>query len=471
MSVKTAATFVKKIFATSHFSSQAELFQKIDVEATARKLDLENKGMLSGKKEIPSSDSVANDAVENSILSLIEEEKDTSYSEAAKWFNAYNERIKSLGIEHHTQKLEEGKQKITTDIKALLNTFKNSELFSYKKELLQKKREFDNFKIENHLTREPRYKEAKILGYAIVFFIFAFESALNGYFFAKGHELGYLGGISEAIIISIINIVFLAFLLGWQGLRQITHVNWSRKVIGIFFLLVFLLAVPTFNLAVAHYRQAFVAHTEDPGQIMLKTFLDNPFKLNDFDGYMLTIMGITTCIIACIEFWNLSDPYPGYERLSRELKILDETYTDIQNELVEELLQIRDNGFKEMTNAVDVLNKNQHEYRMLIERMKNIKLQIKPHFSRLEQSARELLTIYRDSNKAERSTPSPKRWEEQYTISYPDLDAFHIPTEIDIANIVNKAQEELPKMMDEINKECDKAISEIESLNFFYEQG
>ena len=95
---KKLLAFKDKIFSPSHILT-TEIFQRLDIQVTAQKLNLEKEGHLSGQEERPDKDSTTNDVIENKIVSLIEEEKVHSYDEARKWLDAYNERIKSLGIE------------------------------------------------------------------------------------------------------------------------------------------------------------------------------------------------------------------------------------------------------------------------------------------------------------------------------------------------------------------------------------
>ncbi|MBM9515096.1 hypothetical protein [Desulfogranum marinum] len=446
------------------YAQYANIFDKLDVLKTAKKLDLVKKGQITGQSNKPATESQSNDENENRIISIIEEEKDKSYEEAIKWFSAYHERVKSLGVDVNINQLQKGEKKITTDIRAVLNTLKDSTLYKLQIDIGKKKRELNEFRKNNLLTREPRYSDSKVWGISIIILILAIESSLNGYFFAQGHSLGYLGGITQATIISIANIIFNSCLLGWVGLRQITHQSVWRKLLGVSCLLALIAFVPTFNLFVAHYRQAFVMQVTEPGMAAIETFKSSPFQLYDFDSYLLILMGVSAFLIATIDLWKIYDPYPGYEFLDQRLNKLKDQYVDNKAFLVEELTAERDNGFSEIQQALVELTSKQEDYRMLISKMEHLKSQLVPHFARLEQSARELLAIYREANVLTRDTPPPARWQCEYELAVLETNSLHMPTVHDVSQIVEMAQEALPKMMAAINDECSNAIDKLELL-------
>jgi hypothetical protein len=446
------------------YAQYANIFDKLDVSKTAKKLDLVNKGQLAGQFNKPATESLSNDVTENRIISIVEEEKDKSYEEAIKWFSAYHDRIKSLGVDVNINHLEKGEKKITTDIRAVLSTLQDSTLYKLQIDIGKKKREMSQFREDNSLTREPRYSDTKVWGISIIILILAIESFFNGYFFAQGHSLGYLGGITQAAIISIINIIFNSCLLGWVGLRQIIHKSIWRKLFGISCLLTLIGFVPAFNLFVAHYRQAFVMQVAEPGIAAIETFKSSPFQLYDFDSYLLIFMGVAAFLIATIDLWKIYDPYPGYEFLDHRLNNLQDQYAENKTLLVEDLTAERDKGFSEIQQALVELTSKQENYRSYISKMDHLKSQLAPHFSRLEQSGRELLAIYREANASTRNTPPPVRWQSEYELTTLNTDSFHMPPVYDVSQIVERAQKSLPKMMAAINDECSNAIDKLELL-------
>ena len=96
--------------------------------------------------------------------------------------------------------------------------------------------------------------------------------------------------------------------------------------------------------------------------------------------------------------------------------------------------------------------------------MENLKSQLEPHYARLEQSGRELLAIYRGANELARETPAPTRWQDEFEITAPSTESFHMPTIYDVSKIVERAQDSLPEMMSAINDECSNAIDNLELL-------
>jgi hypothetical protein len=62
---------------------------------------------------------------------------------------------------------------------------------------------------------------------------------LNGFFLAKGNELGYLGGAVEAFTFALLN-VGVSFLIAAAGVRELNHRNLLRKLFGLISLLGYL---------------------------------------------------------------------------------------------------------------------------------------------------------------------------------------------------------------------------------------
>ena len=455
--------FFKSKQSTGAYSNNVDIFNPIDVPKVAKELELEKRGEIDGQSNKPISESLSNNDIENRIISIIERERHKNYEVAGKEFAAYYERIKSLSIDVNVNQLEIGEKKITTDIRAVLNNSK-TDLYKIQNDIEKKENEIKRFKSSNMLSREPDYNDNKIRGYAVIAILFFTEIGLNAYFFAQGNSLGYLGGISQAFIIAVINIILFGFLIGWIMLREIEHVKKWRKLVGYISIVLLILLVPAFNLLLAHYRQASIQQAVEPGMVALKTFMASPFNLYDFDSCLLILFGIAIIVWVILKFWKINDHYPGYESLDKKLNELQKEYTVDKENLVTDLISERDEGFSVIKNAVKELALKQDDYRMLFTKMEHIKSQLESYLTGLEQSGRELLSMYREANESTRNTPSPARWQNEYTITPSRMDSFQMPPFHDVSEIVEKMRKSLPDIINTINNECSSAMAELELI-------
>jgi hypothetical protein len=115
--------------------------------------------------------------------------------------------------------VEEFRRKVETEFTPLLKEIENK-----KDDVNQSYDELESFKSSNGLRRSAIYPDSNILTVALLVTMVIIESAFNSSFFAAGSDLGLLGGIIEAGLISIINVSFGVF-LGLMVLRNKNHIN------------------------------------------------------------------------------------------------------------------------------------------------------------------------------------------------------------------------------------------------------
>ena len=95
------------------------------------------------------------------------------------------------------------------------------ELHSLRRHLRDLELERDAFLRRHKLTRTARSATggSLTLKVGVLLALFVFEVFLNGFFLAKGSELGYLGGSVEAFTFALLN-VGVSFLIGAVGVRE-----------------------------------------------------------------------------------------------------------------------------------------------------------------------------------------------------------------------------------------------------------
>ena len=151
------------------------------------------------------------------------------------------------------------------------------ELHRLRRHLRDLELERDEFQRRNKLKRTARWAFGGnlTLKVGVLLAVFVFEVFLNGFFLAKGSELGYLGGAVEAFTFALLNVGG-SFLIAVAGVRELNHRNLFRKLFGLLSLLCYVALALGLNLALAHYREASGSLVSDAGREVLLRLQASP---------------------------------------------------------------------------------------------------------------------------------------------------------------------------------------------------
>ena len=262
----------------------------------------------------------------------------------------YQDRLSRLGGIGDYTKVDVNARDAISDFRRAVDSGR-SELYIEEEKLKEISDERKLFVKKNKLERTAYYPETKgsvVLHCGVISVLFLIEAIANGRMLASENDWGLFGGTMEAIIIAFLNIG-IAAVTGYFGLREMFHRHLLRKILGIFWLGVWLLFATGFNLLVAHYRD-FISYPRseaswitDPGipQLIVQNFLQNPIGLNDFLSWVLCGIGILFAFIVLIEFFKMDDAYPFYGRVDRKYQKLRGRYTRLRSDLINELDETR----------------------------------------------------------------------------------------------------------------------------------
>ena len=198
-----------------------------------------------------------------------------------------------------------------------------------------------------------RHSRRRAVG--VLLAVFVFEVFLNGFFLAKGSELGYLGGAVEAFTFALLNVGG-SFLIAVAGVRELNHRNLFRKLFGLLSLLCYVALALGLNLALAHYREASGSLVSDAGREVLLRLQASPLAIADVKSWLFFGLGILCSLIAFADAFLIFDPYPGYGTLEKRRTEAHEAYIRQKSDLVAKLLEIRNQ-------AIEILEENLLEFR------------------------------------------------------------------------------------------------------------
>jgi hypothetical protein len=305
----------------------------------------------------------------------------------------------------------------------------------------------------------------------VLLILFMFEVFLNGFFLAKGNELGYLGGASEALTFALLNIG-VAFLIAVVGVREINHRNPFRKLAGVLALAVYIALLFIINLSLAHYREVSAAMLSDAGREVLSRLQTAPLALVDFKSWLLFGLGVLCSLIAFVDSFLIFDPYPGYASVEKRRAGAHDAYIRRKSELIERLLEIRDEAIEILEEANRDLSIRRSEHDSILESRARIVRLFAAYQTHLDRAVNALLSIYREANRGLRKTPPPQR----FSVSYA-LDKIPVEPELadtssreELRRAIAESQGLLAGQIEAIHGEFEQAFASYREIDNFVEE-
>jgi hypothetical protein len=301
--------------------------------------------------------------------------------------------------------------------------------------------------------------------------LFVFEVFLNGFFLAKGSELGYVGGAAEALVFALLNIG-VAFLAGAIGVRELNHRNWLRKLFGLVALLAYIAIAIALNLTLAHYREVAGALVSDAGQEVLTRLRTDPLGIADVKSWLFFGIGMLCSLVAFGDSYLLFDPYPGYGLLEKRRAGAYDAYIARKNDLIERLLAIRDEAIEILEEANRDLSVRRGEYDAIMESRTRLMRLFEAHQSHLDRTANALLSTYREANMRSRSTPPPVRFAVPYALEKipVDQEAMPISAREDLRRSIAESQAVLVEQVHAIHDEFERAFASYREIDDLVEE-
>ncbi len=422
------------------YRASLEIFPALNVAKLAADLAVGKMGAQRGAAEEPSSDSAALDDVESRIVERVEAEKNSAHGILLDELHLYKERLSGLDFEGRFATIRQAAPAAVSEFRAEAAQGRD-ELHSLRRHLRDVEAERDEFRRRHRLKRAARWAAGGnlTLKVGILVVLFVFEVFLNGFFLAKGSELGYIGGAAEAFAFALFNIG-VSFLAGAVGVREFNHRNYLRKLFGLVAFLGYLALAIGLNLTLAHYREAAGSLVSDAGQEVLVRLRAAPLGIADVKSWLFFGIGILCSLIAFGDSYLIFDPYPGYGMLEKRRAGAYDAYISRKNELIAALLAIRDEAIEILEEANRDLSVRRSEYDAILESRARLVRLFDAHQAHLDRTVNALLSTYREANKRSRKTPPPLRFAAPYAVE-------KIPTEPELR--LNSARDDLRRSIEE----------------------
>lgn len=402
---------LKSVFASSDFVPTSAVFPSIDSEKTARDLKLEDHGKTRGLANQPPSEAKDFDHIETGVIERIEELRRKGLENYETNRRVYNERLTRAGQASKEVEIVAGSAQ--NDFGALVQSWQ-SRIEGVRERLNETYVWRAKYRIRNRLERPAKEFEGWLKALSLLVIVIAIEAGINSYLFSKGNEFGLLGGILAATLVSLVN-VGMSFMLGYMS-RYMHHRSIVLKFGGFCVLFLWLAAAGTLNLAVAHFRDGLEAGLEWTlaAQGAVPQMLAKPVELASIESWILFGIGGLISVISYRKGWHTDDPYPGYGPVQRQLmKARDSYEAELKNALYD-LQERRDVAIEELQDANEQVRSGISEAIDALFGQSTLGAHLKTFLEQCDVKAAHLLAIYRDANRAARTTPMPKSFDKPF---------------------------------------------------------
>jgi len=383
------------------------VFPPLDAEALAAEMKLERLAHQRGAAGEPPSGAVGPDEVEIRVAERVETERRRAHAVLLEQLRVADERLANLDFEGRFAEIRQAAPAALSEFRAEAATGRD-ELNSLRRKLREHEDAKAAFKREHRLTRPPHPPTAgaQTLKFGLVAVLLVVETLVNGSFLAKGSELGPVGGTTEALAFSMLNVIG-SFLFGRLGHPQLVHRGVFHKLLGLVSLTVWLAAAVALNLALAHYREVAGQTLAEGGGAVIQRLATDPAGLTDLKSWLFFAIGFLFSAIAYIDGYATVDPYPGFGDLQRRLDAVHEAYIGRKQDLIDRLLDVRDDYVQSLEDANRDLSVRRSEYDQILATRARLVRLFDQHQDHLRQVHARLVALYREHNRRARTGPAP----------------------------------------------------------------
>lgn len=385
------------------------IFPDIDLEKTKDDLRPEERGRSRGELDQPTTLPDQPDEVEREILSFVEGARKQALDMFHDHLRSYEDRLRHLDIAGRAQEIELAARDALSDFRSATHGGVD-ELHGPWERLATVSQEYAIFRSRNGITHAAYVPASLILHSGLIAFLLLAETVLNGVFFARGNELGLIGGFADALVISMLNVA-ISCIFGRLLLPQAWHRYVWRRIVGVSSMVFWAIGIFIFNLFVGHYRDALGA--ADPTTAIstgLAAFREDPLALADFKSWALVGLGCLAAFVALIDGFRMVDPYPGYTTVARKLAEAEDDYTNLKAELKGKLEDRKAQVVDALRAAQEDIGKRRAEHLEIRNARTRLVEGLSAHLRHLHHIGGALLAAYREANLQTRRSAAPARF-------------------------------------------------------------
>lgn len=388
-----------------------QAFPPLDIETIATDLQLETRAKESGSHNQPMPDTDLEDSLEGDILADIQRRAHKASEDYRSQLDLYDGRIQRAFLATNQRvAIEAAGESALTDFKVqALDDLDH--LHNARVEVEGRERECEAFRTAHHLDRLPHLVSTseRIVRGLVLAVVVVLESMLNGSFFAQGSETGLIGGITQALVLAVLNVgsgvLYASY--GLPLLRAAQHPTVLRWGVTVTYGLWAL----GLNLFIGHFRDLFIQHA---GKVMVADLLSRlttaTLQFDDAQSLLLVALGIGLNILTVIDAQGMNDHDPRYGALGRRRTDAVIAYTDQKARCLADLTERRDAANDAFSRVIELMRTAEFDLRLAMEGRFRLHENYVAYLLHLKESYVRLLARYREANTSARSLPPPKRF-------------------------------------------------------------
>jgi hypothetical protein len=389
-----------------------QAFPSLDLDQIARNLKLEQRGKADGELNRPPADSDVEQLPEQDVRAEIDHRARRAAEDYRSQLELYHARIRRAVRSSDTSvEIDAAGESALADFKVQANDDLDH-LHAAKREVEEREREFREFRRAHELSRLPRLlsEQERLIRWLLLALFVVLESILNGLFFAQASEAGLIGGVTEAFVLSALN-VGSAILYARFALPLLFHRRSGAKASGALLTMIYIPWSVGLNLAIGHFRDMFVARRGNfPVSEMLTRILTSAFELADVRSLVLVLLGLGLNLLAVIDGFGLDDSYPGYGAVGRTHARAQAVYNDMKARCLAGLTLRRDRAIDQMSEVIRLIRDAAFDLDLSVSGMQRLAGDYAAYGRHLSESEERLLQRYREANVRARTEPPPERF-------------------------------------------------------------
>ena len=450
-----------------------QTFMDLDTERLAVNLDLAARGQARGAEDQPQSETASLDSVETEIVETIGAAQKTAFDELENQLAGFRQRLIDLDFEARFAGIKDVAAGGLADLKAELQIGLD-DLHGVRRDLTEAEAYQTDFRKAHRLNRPAKINTAldTTLKVLILLLIMVAEFVANGYFLARGNELGLIGGVVQAMVFALLN-VGVAVYIALYWLPYLNVRNLFAKLWGFLGICAFLVWTSALNLSLAHFREVEGQLLGNAGNEVMVRLAERPFTLDDFQSWILFGLGIFFSMIALLDGYSLKDSHPRFQEVSNAVRHARARYADMRRSRIEDLMDVRNDYQQTITDLRSDLSKRRTEHEAIVANRSRMLSQFGEHQNQLEKAANVLLSRYRDANRAARSTPAPAHFGKPYQLNRIKvrLDRETEWNSAELQDAIKIAQADLEKVMRTLGSQFDETLDRYRELDKLAPEG
>ena len=278
-----------------------------------------------------------------------------------------------------------------------------------------------HFREVHGLRYEPTRYEGRFEKVAVITAVMVGESLLNARMFGLASGEGFVGGFSEALIISFASVLFSAG--AGYAIRYSNAKRFLMRRLGTAARLLWLPVIVLLHLLTGHYRDSLMlaareggADVIEAGRQAVASLLANPLALQDYHSMLLVLLGLIMAAFAAYEGYCLDDPYPDYGTVARQVAKAKRDHAAFKASILERFTAIVEGARYEVRTLNEKARGDLAGYQDEMREALDFLRKYAGMTAYIKASCIRSLRLYRELNALERSERCPAYFKEEITV-------------------------------------------------------